>query len=156
MLDKEFVIRAADKALSTSGNYLVDVQISPDNRVVIEIDNDSQSVSIDDCARLSRDVREAVGEEADNYEWEVGSAGLTAPFKVFRQYLKHIGKEVEVGIKDGRKLTGILKSAAEDRIVLTVERQEKIEGSKRKQTVKSDVECLMNTVNYTKHIIRFK
>ena len=36
----------------------------------------------------------------------MGSAGIGQPFKVLQQYLIHIGKEVEILTKEGKKLEG--------------------------------------------------
>ena len=65
------------------------------------------------------------GPDAEDFELEVGSAGITSPFKVLRQYVKNIGKEVEMLLKNGTKLAGVLKSADENGVVVTVEKQVK-------------------------------
>jgi ribosome maturation factor RimP len=155
MIEKETVIRLVEEKLTGSVNYLTDVVVKPGNLIVVEIDNDD-GVSIDDCAELSRYIEERLDREADDYELEVGSAGITSPFKVLRQYLKNVGNEVELGLKSGVKQTGILKSADENGIVLTVEKQVKPEGAKRKQTVEEDLSYLFNEIKYTKYVIRFK
>ena len=69
---------------------------------------------------------------------EVGSAGITAPFKLLRQYQKNIGNEVEVLLKKGEKQTGVLKSVDEEGIVLTVVKKVKPEGAKRKIEVEEE------------------
>ena len=48
----------------------------------------------------------------EDYELEVGSAGLGQPFKVPQQYINFIGKEVEVLDADGIKVKGILKAVS--------------------------------------------
>ena len=48
--------------------------------------------------------------DEEDYELEVGSAGLGQPFKVPQQYINFIGKEVEVLDADGKKVKGILKA----------------------------------------------
>ena len=88
--------------LASSSNYLVDVVIKPGNLIVVEIDND-EAVSIDDCAELSRYLEEHLDRDVEDYELEVGSAGITSPFKVLRQYVKNIGNEVEMLLKNGSK-----------------------------------------------------
>jgi ribosome maturation factor RimP len=156
MLNKERIKVLVEEQLAKSENYLVDLDIKPDKVVVVEIDNNGAGVSIDDCAALSRDLREALGEEAGDYDWEVGSAGITAPLKVSKQYEKNLGKEVEVRLKSGAKLTGILQNADADKLTLRVQKQIKPEGAKRKQTVEEDIPLLLGDIDYTKHIIRFK
>lgn len=155
MIDKQMVIQLAEEKLASSGNYLVDVEIQPGNVIIVEIDND-EAVCIDDCVELSRFIEEHLDRDSEDFELEVGSAGITSPFKILRQYQKNIGKEVEVLLASGMKLTGILKSADENGIVLTVEKQLKPEGAKRKITVEEDLAYTYNEIKSTKYLIRFK
>ncbi len=155
MIDKQMVIQLAEEKLASSGNYLVDVEIQPGNVIIVEIDND-EAVCIDDCVELSRFIEEHLDRDSEDFELEVGSAGITSPFKILRQYQKNIGKEVEVLLASGMKLTGILKSADENGIVLTVEKQVKPEGAKRKITVEENLAYTYNEIKSTKYLIRFK
>ncbi len=155
MIDKGVVRQIVEEKLAGSDDYLVDVMVKAGNRIVVEIDND-EGVCIDDCVELSRYVEEHLDRDVEDYELEVGSAGITAPFKVLRQYVKNIGNEVEVLLNDGVKLTGILKSADESGIVLTVEKKVKPEGAKRKVTVEEDRTYKKEEIKQTKYLIRFK
>ena len=87
MIEKKVVSQLVEEKLASSSNYLVDVVIKPGNLIVVEIDND-EAVSIDDCAELSRYLEEHLDRDVEDYELEVGSAGITSPFKVLRQYVK--------------------------------------------------------------------
>jgi len=87
---------------------------------------------------------------------EVGSSGITSPFKIVRQYIKNRGHEVEVLLRNGQKMTGVLKSADEDTVTITVEKQIKPDGEKRKRTVYEDETYTYDQVKYAKNIIRFK
>lgn len=155
MIEKNVVSKLAEEKLASSDNYLVDVVIQPGNLIIVEIDND-EAVSIDDCAELSRYIEEHLDREAEDYELEVGSAGITSPFKILRQYRKNIGNEVEMQLKNGTKLTGILKDASEEGAVITITRQVKMEGAKRKTTVEEDQSYTFDEIKYTKYLIRFK
>ena len=150
MIEKNVVSRLVEEKLASSSNYLVDVVIKPGNLIVVEID------SIDDCAELSRHLEEHLDRDVEDYELEVGSAGITSPFKVLRQYVKNIGNEVEMLLKNGSKLTGVLKSADENGVVVSVEKKVKPEGAKRKVTVIEDESYTFDEIKYTKYLIRFK
>ena len=154
MIDKSIIDSLVEEKLAGTDNYLVDISISSDNLISIEIDNDG-GVSIDDCVALSRYIDENLDREKEDFELEVGSSGITSPFKIVRQYLKNIGKEVEMLLKNGIKLTGILKSADENGATLTIEKKVKTDGSKRKTTVEADQTYSYNEIKYTKYIIRF-
>lgn len=155
MIEKKVVSQLVEEKLASSSNYLVDVMIKPGNLVVVEIDND-EGVNIDDCAALSRYLEEHLDRDVEDYELEVGSAGVTSPFKVLRQYIKNIGNEVEILLRSGSKLTGILKAADEKGVVVSIEKKVKPEGAKRKVTVAEDESYAFEEIKYTKYLIRFK
>ena len=157
MINKDVVKAAVEEWLSKNDYFLVDVDMTPDGRIVIEIDR-ADGVWIEDCAALSRFLQERLGEELGEYELEVGSAGIGQPFKVVQQYINHIGKEVEVLAADGKKYQGVLQSVADDGLsfVVVVKEKQKIEGKKRPVLV--DVEKTFNTneVKYAKYLLAFK
>ena len=155
MIDRQQVIDLTNEWLSDKEYFLVDVVISKDDKITVEIDH-AEGVWIEDCAELSRYIENGLSRETEDYELEVGSAGLGQPFKVLQQYLNHVGLEVEVLTKDGKKLKGILKEATQDEFVVTVSKKEKKEGAKRPQLVEEDMHFAYDGVKYTKYIINFK
>lgn len=155
MIEKNVVSQLIEEKLASSSNYLVDVVIKPGNLIVVEIDND-EAVGIDDCVELSRHLEEHLDRDVEDYELEVGSAGITSPFKVLRQYTKNIGNEVEMLLKSGVKLTGVLESADTNGVVVSVEKKVVPEGGKRKITVTENQSYTFDEIKYTKYLIRFK
>ena len=120
MIEKDVISQLVEEKLASSGNYLVDVVIKPGNLIIIEIDND-EGVCIDDCAELSRYVEGHLDRDVEDFELEVGSAGITSPFKVLRQYVKNIGNEVEMLLKRRYEVDRRIESADENGVVVTVE-----------------------------------
>ncbi len=110
MIDKELLTHTITQALEGTDLYLVELRISAGNEINVEIDSDS-TVDIDKCVALTRRIEEVFDRDTEDYELEVGSAGLTSPLKVLRQYEKNIGNEMVVLTRDGRKLHGVLSSA---------------------------------------------
>ena len=155
MIEKKVVSQLIEEKLASSSNYLVDVVIKPGNLIVVEIDND-EAVSIDDCAELSRYLEEHLDRDVEDYELEVGSAGLGQPFKVPQQYINFVGKEVEVLDADGIKVKGILKAVDGNDFTVGVEEKVKVEGKKRPVKMEVDHVYQMDKVKYTKYIISFK
>ena len=154
MIDKDIINSLVEEKLKGTDYYLVDISVSPDNTISIEIDNDN-GVSIDDCVALSRYVDENLDREKEDFELEVGSSGVTSPFKILRQYLKNIGNEIEMLLKSGIKLIGVLKDADENGATITVEKKVKVEGSKRKAIVEEEQTYSYDEIKYTKYLIRF-
>ena len=155
MIDRNIVSGIVNEWLEDKEYFLVDVSVSPDDKIVVEIDH-AEGVWIDDCVELSRFIESKLDREEEDYELEVGSAGIGQPFKVLKQYLIHIGKEVEVLTKEGKKLEGVLKDANEENITLTVLKKVKPEGAKRPKLVEEDVTFTYSDVKYTKYLISFK
>ncbi|MDD4636428.1 MAG: ribosome assembly cofactor RimP [Bacteroidales bacterium] len=138
-----------------SGFFIVGITINPLNAILVEIDGFS-GVTIEDCVSLHETIESALDREIEDYELEVGSAGLGQPFKVFEQYIKHVGDEVEVLASSGIKVAGILVSADNSGFFLKVKRKIKVEGSKRAIEKEEDVHYGYDEIKYTKYLIRFK
>ena len=157
MIDKNVIKTTVEEWLKKGDYYLVDVEMTADDRIVIEIDH-ADGVWIEDCADLSRFLQEQLGEELGDYELEVGSAGIGQPFKVAQQYRNHIGKEVEVMQQSGQKIKGILKSVSDDDrlFTVTVKEKQQVEGKKRPVLVDTDKELAMADVKYCKYVLAFK
>jgi ribosome maturation factor RimP len=157
MLDKSLLTSTVEDAIQGTDLFLVDVQVSPDNNIVVEIDS-PKGVDIDTCCDLSRRIHEVFDNDVEDYELEVGSAGLTSPFKVIGQYLKNIGNDVEVLTKDGRKLHGTLTLVDADARKFTIEVATKVKepGAKRPSIVNQPVELDMDGCKSVKYLIQFK
>ena len=155
MIKQETISQLVNEWLQGKDYFLVEVTVSADNRIVVEIDH-KEGVWIEDCMELSRFIESHLNRDAEDFELEVGSAGIGQPFKVLQQYLNHVGENVEVLTRDHRKLTGVLKQADENGIVLTITKKVKEEGRKRPHMVEEDLPFSYNELEYTKYLISFK
>ena len=155
MTDKNIVKNLVDQWLEGKDYFLVDIEISRDNKIVVEIDH-ADGVWIEDCVELSRFIEDHLDREAEDFELEVGSAGLGQPFKVAQQYVNFVGKEVEVLDADGKKYKGVLKGIDGRDFTVTVQEKVKEEGKKRPQLQDKDYQFSMDTVKYCKYLISFK
>ncbi|MCM1109322.1 MAG: ribosome assembly cofactor RimP [Clostridium sp.] len=155
MIEKSIVKQLVEEWLEGKDYFLVDILVTPDDRIVVEIDH-AEGVWIEDCVELSRFIEGRLSRDEEDYELEVGSAGIGQPFKVHRQYVNHIGKDVEVLTKDGKKLKGVLKEVGENDFVVSVSAKVKEEGAKRPRMVEQDHRYTFEEVKYTKYLISFK
>ena len=142
MIEVGVVKALVEEWLSGKDYFLTDLTISPDDRIVVEIDH-KDGVWIEDCVELSRFIESGLDREREDFELEVGSAGIGQPFKVLRQYQIHQGDRVEV-LKDEQGFT------------LTVNEKVKLEGKKRPELVDRDYRLAFNEVKHTKYLIDFK
>ena len=155
MINKDTVRSIVEEWLDGKEYFLVDIEISPDDRIVVEIDH-ADGVWIEDCVELSRFIEDHLSRDEEDYELEVGSAGLGQPFKVAQQYHCFVGKDVEVLDADGKKYKGVLKAVEGNDFTVTVQEKQKVEGQKRPQLVDTDHTFQMDKVKYTKYLINFK
>ncbi|MFM7646245.1 MAG: ribosome maturation factor RimP, partial [Sphingomonadales bacterium] len=92
------------------------------NNVKIYIDGD-QGVSVDKLVSYNRKLYRQLEEEGifpnGDFSLELSSPGLDEPLKLHRQYLKNLGRPVEVVLLDGEKKEGTLQVVNETQIELT-------------------------------------
>ena len=155
MINKETVKTFVEEWLQKSDYFLVDIIFGADDRIVIEIDH-ADGVWIEDCAELSRFLQEKLGEELNDYDLEVGSAGLGQPFKVEQQYKNHLGDEVEVIGLDGVKQKGVLKTVEGRNFTITTQEKQHVEGKKRPVIVDVEKTYSMDAVKSVKYLLAFK
>ncbi|MDR0989001.1 MAG: ribosome assembly cofactor RimP [Prevotellaceae bacterium] len=155
MIAKETIHQIVEEWLNGKEYFLVEIAVDPDNNILVEIDH-KEGVWIEDCVELSRFIESKLNREAEDYELEVGSAGVGQPFKVLQQYYNYVGKEVETLTKEGRKVSGVLKCADPQGFVLTITKKVKPEGAKRPKMIEEDEAFAYNEINYTKYLISFK
>ena len=155
MIDKSKVEALVAEWLEGKEYFLVDTSVDEQNKVTVEIDH-KDGVWIEDCCELSRFIEAHFDRDVEDFELEVGSAGIGQPLKVLQQYINSVGYDVEVLTADGKKMEGCLKSADENGFVLTVEEKQRLEGKKRPQMVEVDKAFAYGDVKWVKNIIDFK
>ena len=153
MIDKSVVKDIVGDWLTDKEYFLVDVEVSQDNRIVVEIDH-ADGVWIEDCVALSRYIEDRLDRDAEDFELEVGSAGLGQPFKVPQQWANHVGKDVEVLTRDGKKLQGVLKGVDGDHFTVTTQEKVRVEGEKRPELQEKDYTFEMKGVKYCKYLFQ--
>lgn len=153
MISKNAVQEAVNEWLAGKEYFLVDLSVSADDRVVVVIDH-ADGVWIEDCAELSRFIESRLDRDDEDYELEVGSAGLGQPFRVHRQYEIHVGKSVETQTLDGHKYRGNLLSVDADGFEIGVMQKVKEEGKKRPELKEVPVRLAFSEVAFTKYLIK--
>jgi ribosome maturation factor RimP len=132
MIDKTLLTQTVENAIQGSDLFVVDIKVSPENNITVTVDA-PKGVDIEQCVKITREIEAAFDREVEDYELEVGSAGLTTPFTVLKQYQMNIGNPIEILTRDGRKIHATLKAVSDDFSTFTFEMpvKTKVEGSKR-------------------------
>jgi ribosome maturation factor RimP len=152
MISKELITKLVIEAIQDKeGYFLVEVKVSATNSIKVFLDAD-KAVSIKDCIAVSRHIEKNLDRDSEDFELEVSSPGMDQPFKVFRQYVKNLGRKVKVIEKDGKETEGILKEASEEGITIQKE------PTKKKNETEENllVHINFNLIKETKKIITFK
>ena len=117
MIGKENILKIVREYPGGKDFFVVDIRISPSNRVSVFVDR-MGGVSIDECAKVSRFIENHLDREKEDFELIVSSPGLDAPFTVYEQYLKNIGKKIKIQLKNGETHLGKLTAMENDAITL--------------------------------------
>lgn len=131
MITTAILTEALERQLAGTPHFLVFAEVRPGGKAIIEVDND-QAITLKDLTAINRGLRDELGEALDDLELEVGSPGVGRPFRVERQYRKHLGRVVEVHKADGGLLRGQLVSFDAEGIALRIERPSKVKGRSAK------------------------
>jgi ribosome maturation factor RimP len=152
MITKEVIQKIVEEKLSGS-MFIVDVTVGLGNAISVVLDSDD-GLSIEKCIEMSRHIEHQFDRDVEDFSLEVSSPGLTQPFKVVRQYLKNIGREVEVVTAKGEKLAGILTAAGEDGFAIETKINSKTDGKKTVEI--RTVEFSWQEIKTVKPVITFK
>ena len=133
--------------------FIVDISVGLGIAISVLIDSD-EGLSIDKCIEMSRHIEHQFDRETEDFSLEVSSPGLTQPFKVLRQYLKNLGKEIEIVTGKGEKIVGILKSADEKGFISETASTIKVDGKKTVEL--KTVEFSYQDIKSVKLVITFK
>ena len=154
-MKKSEIIDALESEIVARGLYIIDVTVSKDNDVEVTIESEEGKVELEDCVEISRFFETKFDRETEDYSLTVTSAGLDQPFKVLKQYIKSIGKKVEVQLKGGKKMVAALEAADEESITLKYSQKEAVEGKKKKEIVEHVDRFTMDQVNAVRPFVEF-
>jgi ribosome maturation factor RimP len=104
--------------------FVVDVKVKIGNKISVRIDSD-EHVLIENCKALSKYIEENLDREKEDFELEVSSAGIDFPLVNVRQYIKNVGRTIQLTTIEGTQLKGALVSANQQEICIANEKKQK-------------------------------
>jgi ribosome maturation factor RimP len=119
MINVERINFLVEPYLRESGIFIVDSEVRKGNHIRVFIDS-LDGVTIEECAKVSRIIESGLDRETEDFDLEVSSPGLDVPLKVYPQYIKNIGRDVEIIKTDGIKVTGKLTGTDKQGISIEV------------------------------------
>lgn len=136
MIDKENVRKLVDEFLEGSSLFVVEIKVTPQNRIMVYIDGD-QGVTIEDCSKLSRQIEKELDRDREDFELEVSSVGVGHPLQMVRQYHNNIGRRLAVITNDEQIIKGKLTEVTEQGVV--IEKDKPAKGKKKKKDPETDI-----------------
>ncbi|UGU14295.1 ribosome assembly cofactor RimP [Sinomicrobium kalidii] len=134
--------------------FLIDLSVSPDNKIKVVIDGDA-GVSLNDCVLVSRHVEHQLDRDETDFSLEVTSPGATEPMVHRRQYKKNIGRKLKVKTISGETVEGNLTEVGEEDIKLQWKQREPKPVGKGKRTVTREKEIPFSDIAEAKVMIIF-
>jgi ribosome maturation factor RimP len=144
----------ADKIKGTE-YYILDVEIKPGNDIRVELES-SGPVAISDCVEISRQIESNLNRDEEDFALQVSSPGIDKPLRDYRQYIKNVGRTLQIKLADGVEVEGELKAADENGIKLLSRRKERVEGKKKRRLVEEELELAYPEIKRAKVKIQFK
>ena len=158
MIDRKEIESLVEERIQEldNGLYVVEMTISSANVIRIEIDKINGGVTVADCVSVSRNVEHNLDREKADFELHVSSAGLDKPFRHINQYIKNVGRTINVKTKDGRTIEGEIVKVADEKIILSAEEMQLLEGKKKKEKVEVIYEIMLTEIKEANIVISFK
>ena len=150
-MDTERIREIAEQALSGTDRFVVGIRQLPSDEIEVTIDSDT-TVGIDDCIALTG----AFDRDAEDFALTVVSAGIGQPLVCERQYRKMVGREVDVVLRDGRKLTAEAKAFDGGALTLAYAEKVAVEGKKRRQSVIREETIPLDAIKTTAEHLNFR
>jgi ribosome maturation factor RimP len=140
MISADHIRELLEEEITRQDLFLVDVIVRPGNKIGIYVDS-MQGVTLETCISVSRFLESRLDRDKEDFELEVSSPGLDRPLKLPVQFIKNIGRTLDVVMKDGIKVSGKLLSIDNDGIItLEAEVTGKNEkGKKKKELVAKQI-----------------
>ena len=135
--------------------FLVEITVNERNVINIFVDS-YDGLTIEQCVNISRHVEHSFDREEEDFELQVSSPGLSEKFKVKEQYIKYVGRAINVVTETDTELEGVILGATDEGIILETSSRELVDGHKKKQLVVKQHHLKYNEIKSAKAVISFK
>lgn len=155
MIQVETIRGFLEEVLPKWDLFLVEVTVKPTNRISVFVDS-LKGVTVEECIAVSRYVESKLNRDTEDFDLEVSSPGLDNPLKLPMQFVKNIGRLLEVVTIDGQKTIGRLTGVEGEMIRLDVESLERVTAGKKKVNVVRTWEKPLESIKTAKVVISLK
>ncbi len=121
--------------------FLVDIKMKTTNRMEVFVESDTV-VNFRHLSKLNRYLQKHIDEAGwmgEKYTLDVSSPGIGQPLKLKRQYIKNVGRNVNITLNEGKPESGKLIKVEDNEIVIEQEQIRKERKKKIKELVKTSI-----------------
>lgn len=134
--------------------FLIEFSVDAKSHIRVVIDGDD-AVSISDCMAVSRKIEHQMDPENDDFSVEVTSSGVSQPLQIPRQYIKNVGRSLEVTLKDNTKIKAELIEADKNKIQLSWKSRESKPVGKGRITIDKEASFAYDDIKEAKVMVIF-
>jgi ribosome maturation factor RimP len=112
-----------------------------------------EGVSLDVCKQISRILETILDEEptlGGIYTLEVSSPGVSRSLRFPRQYLKHVGRTLEITLTDDQKIEGVLMTTGHESISLELKAKDKKSQPENREVKYDDIREAFVVIQFKK------
>ena len=114
-------------------------------------------ITINDCEAVAREMNELLDQEdfiSDSYTFEVSSPGLGRPLKKEKDYVRNMGKKIEIrtyrAIDRCKEFTGILKEYDDTSVTIADE------NDKETTFLKTDIALIRQAIDFQNNDLKIR
>lgn len=148
---KTFLAQAMEE---NSSLFVIDFSVDSKDHIKVVIDGD-EAVSISDCIAVSRKIEHQMDPELDDFSVEVTSYGVSQPLIMPRQYIKNVGRKLELKLNSGEVVKADLVAADDKEIKLSWKAREPKPVGKGKITVDKEATYAYDAIKEAKVMVIF-
>ena len=153
MVSKQYIENIVGKALEGTSIFVVDINVSPSNKIDVFIDK-PEGIVVADCVSINKILVNDFESQNINADITVSSPGLDEPLKVTQQYVKNVGRQIRVITKTGEEKIGKLLVAHNDGIEM--ETTEKVKNGNKKENINKHYQFTYSQLANTQIVLSFK
>lgn len=154
MINKQQITSLVEEKIKDTEIFLVDITVGKGSLIYVKVDKPS-GITLEECISISRFVEGNLDREKDDFSLEVSSPGVGEILKVEQQFLKCIGRHLQIQDTEGAKKTGKLLNLSNGEIEIECEEKIKNPSSSKKKTELIVYKYQLSNIT-AKEIILFK
>jgi ribosome maturation factor RimP len=154
MIDPTYLNELVEEALVREEAFLVALEMKAGDRIELLVDH-MDGLTLEKITSISKHIRHGLDEREYDYALEVSSPGVGEPLSVEQQYVKNVGRDVQVITRENEKIKGLLTAFENGMLTLEYSVREPKEVGKGKVTVVKNREIALSDIQSTKVLIKF-